>query len=91
MVGIGFEKRGHLKSREYREGRLTAGVVGGGQEDTTGSLPLADDVTGSRCGENAVLADNKLLDAISNANLCNQLNDLGVPEASITSNNEGGA
>ena len=68
--------------------KLTAGVVAGGQENTSCGLALADDMAGSRSRENAILADQKLLDAISGANLCDQLDDLGVPEAAITPNDE---
>lgn len=45
-------------------------------------------MAGSRCGQNTVLADEKLLDAVCSTNLGNQLNDLGVPEAAIATNDE---
>lgn len=49
----------------------TARVVAGSQEDTSGSLAKANDMTGSRGGENAVLADDELLDAVGGTNLGN--------------------
>lgn len=60
----------------------------GGQENASSSLPLANDVTGSRSRKNAVLADQELLDAIRSTNLSDQLNDLGVVEATITADDE---
>lgn len=62
--------------------------MAGSQENTTGSLSLADDVAGSGCGQDAVLADEELLDAVCRTNLGNQLNDLGVPETAIATNDE---
>lgn len=67
---------------------LTTRVVTGSQENTTSSLPLADDMAGSRCGQDAVLADEQLLDAVRGTNLGDQLNDLGVVETTITTNDE---
>lgn len=61
-----------------------------GQEDTTSSLPLPNDMAGSRCGQNAVLADQQLLDAIRSTDLGNQLDDLWVPVSAVTTNNEEG-
>lgn len=67
---------------------LTTRIVAGSQENTPSSLPLADDMAGSWCGQDTVLADEELLDAVSGTNLGNQLDDLGVPEATITTNDE---
>ena len=70
--------------------RLTTRVVRGGQQDTTGGLPDPDDMAGSWCAEDTILADQELLDAVSGTNLCNGLGDLGVPVATVTTNDEGG-
>lgn len=67
---------------------LTTRVVGGGQEDTAGCLLDANDVRGGRGGEDAILSDDQLLDTVCSTNLCNQLGDLGVPVAAITTNDE---
>lgn len=47
-------------------------------------------MAGSGCGQNTVLADKELLDAVGSANLGNQLDDLGVPETTITTDDEEG-
>lgn len=70
---------------------LTTRVVAGSQEDTASSLPLADDMAGSGSGQNAVLADEQLLDTIGGTDLRDQLDDLGVPVPAITANNQEGA
>lgn len=62
--------------------------MAGSQEDTSGSLAKANDMTGSRSGENAVLADDELLDAVGGTNLGNQLDNLGVPVSAIATNDE---
>lgn len=67
---------------------LTAGVVAGSQENTTGSFPLADDMAGGGCGQDTILADEELLDAICRTNFGNQLDDLGVPKTAIATNDE---
>jgi len=41
-----------------------------------------------RSGQNAILTDQELLDAVGWTDLGNQLDHLGVPEASITANDE---
>lgn len=66
----------------------TTGVVAGGQQDATGGFPYPDDMARSRSAEDAVLADDKLLDAICSANLGDQLCDLGVPVASVTADDQ---
>lgn len=68
--------------------KLTTGVVAGRQEDTTSGLALSDDVAGSRGGQDAILADQELLDAICGTNLCTELDDLGVPESAVTTDDK---
>ncbi len=53
------------------------------QEDSAGGFPLADDMAGGGCGEDAILADDELLDAVCRANLGDVLNDFGIPVASV--------
>lgn len=48
-------------------------------------------MAGSGCGQNAVLADEQLLDTVCSTDLCDQLDDLGVPVTAITTNNQEGA
>lgn len=67
---------------------LTTRVVAGSQKNTASGLPLADDMAGSRCGQNAVLADEQLLDTVCGTDLCDQLDDLGVPVPAVTTNNQ---
>jgi len=45
-------------------------------------------VTGSWSGHDAILADQELLDAIRSCNLCDDLSDLWIPVATITTNDE---
>jgi hypothetical protein len=68
--------------------QLTSGVVRGSQENTTSRLAFADDVRSSWSTENAILADKKLLDAVSGSNLCNELHNLWVPVSAVTANDE---
>jgi hypothetical protein len=70
---------------------LTARVVAGSQQDATGGFAFADDMAGGGRREDAILTDQQLLDAVGRANLGNQLNDLGVPESAITTNDEKGS
>lgn len=58
------------------------------EQDATGSLALADDMAGGRRGEDAVLAYQELFDAVCSADVCNQLNDLGVPIPAVASDDE---
>ena len=60
----------------------------GSEEDTTGSLPYSDNMAGSWSAKDTVLTDQQLLDAVSCADFRNQLRDLGVPETTITTNDE---
>jgi hypothetical protein len=71
-----------------RLGSLTSGVVTGGEQDTTGGLPDPDDMTGSWCAEDTILADQELLDAVGSTDLCDLLCDLRVPVATITTNDK---
>ena len=63
----------------------------GSQQDTTSGLANADDMRSGGCAENAVLANDELLDAVSGTNLCNGLSDLRVPVTTVTTDDEGGA
>lgn len=65
--------------------------MAGGEQDTTGCLAYPDDIAGSWSAEDAVLADYELFDAVSCANLGNQLCNLGVPVTSVTTDDESGA
>ena len=60
----------------------------GSQEDTTGSLTLADEVASSGGTEDAVLADQQLLDTIGSTDLSDLLDDLSVVVTTITTNDE---
>jgi hypothetical protein len=44
---------------------------------------------GSGGAENAILANDELLDTVCGTNLCNGLGDLGVPVTAVTTNDEG--
>jgi hypothetical protein len=68
---------------------LTAWVVTSSEQDASGGLADANNVTGSRSTQNAVLANNEFLDSISSSNLCNELSHFWVPVATITSNDQG--
>lgn len=63
--------------------------MAGGEEDTTISLVLADDVGSSRSGEDTVLSDNELLDAVGSTNLENDLDGLGGEISSVTTDDKG--
>lgn len=45
-------------------------------------------MAGGGGGEDAVLTDEKLLDAVGSSDLGDQLDDLGVPVAAITTDDE---
>lgn len=60
----------------------------GGQEDTTSGLAEANQMRSGGSRENTVLADEELLDAVRGTNLGSKLDNLGVPEAAITTNDE---
>lgn len=69
-------------------GHLTAGVVTGRQKNAASGLALADDVARGWRREDAILADQQLFHSVCRANLGNELDDLGVPEAAIAANDE---
>ena len=58
------------------------------QEDTSGSLALANDMAGCWRRQDAILADQELLDAIGSADFGDELDYLGVPETAVASNDE---
>ena len=62
----------------------TSWIVASSEEDATSSFPLADDVTGGRCAQNAILSNQKLLDAIGSTNLGYLLDDFRVVVAAIS-------
>lgn len=49
--------------------RLTTWVVTGSEENTTGCLPLPDNMAGGWCRQDAIFTDQELLDAIGSADL----------------------
>ncbi len=59
-----------------------------GQENSASGLSLADNVRCSWSAENAILADQQLLDTIRSSNLSNELDNFWVPVSSITTNDE---
>jgi hypothetical protein len=67
-------------------GALTTRVVASREQNASSSLPYPNDVAGGRCAEDAVLADQELLDAVRGTELCDQLGDLWVPVAAVTAN-----
>lgn len=67
---------------------LTTRIVTGSEQDSTSCFPLTDDMAGSWCTENPMLSDNKLFDPISGSNLCDELNDLRIPESPISTNHQ---
>jgi len=68
----------------------TSRVVTGGEQDTASGLPDPDNMTGSGCAEDTVLANQQLLHAVGSTDLCDLLGDLGVPVTSVSSNDEEG-
>ncbi len=60
------------------------------QKNTTRRVPLADDMAGGRGRENAILADQELLDTVGRADLGNQLDHLRVPVSAITADDKEG-
>ena len=63
----------------------------GGQQNSSSSSPLADDMAGSGCTEDSVLTDKNLLDAVCGSDFGDELDDLGVVVTAVTTNNEEGA
>jgi len=66
----------------------TSWVVASRQEDPSSRLPFADDMTGGRCRQDSILADEELLDPVCSTNFGDQLDDFGVPESPIAANDE---
>lgn len=64
--------------------------MGGRQEDPAGRVDGPDDVAGGGSAEDAVVADDELLDTVGGADLCNQLQHLWVPVPAIAADDEGG-
>jgi hypothetical protein len=69
--------------------RRTSGVMAGSQQDTASGLAYADDVASSRCAEDAILADQQLLDTVGGTDLGDQLSHFGIPVTTITTDHEG--
>ena len=66
----------------------TSWVVAGGKEDATSGLAFSNHMACSRCAQDTILPDQKLLNPVCCANLCNQLHDLGIVEAAISSDDQ---
>jgi hypothetical protein len=62
--------------------------MAGRQEDTSSGLAKSDDMAGGRRRQNTILADEELLYTVGSTDLGNQLDDLGVVVAAITTNDE---
>ena len=60
----------------------------GGKEDATSGLAFSNNMARSRRAQYPVLPDQKLLDTICGTNFCDQLHDLGIVEAAISSNDQ---
>ena len=58
------------------------------KENAAGCLADPDEVAGSGCAQDAILTDEQLLHAVSTADLCDKLCDLGIPVAAIATNDE---
>jgi hypothetical protein len=63
--------------------------VTGGQQDTTSGLTNADQVACSGGAENAILADQQLLNTVGSADLGDLGDHLRVVVATITTNDDG--
>ena len=63
--------------------KLTTRIMARRQQNTTSSLPHADQVTRRRSTQDTILANEDLLDPIGSSNLGDLLNDLGVVVAAI--------
>ena len=68
----------------------TSRVVAGGQENAARRLALADHMAGGGGRQDAVLADEELLDAVGGPDLGDELDYLGVPVASIAADDQEG-
>lgn len=60
----------------------------GGQEDSTISFVLANDIGGRRCGKNGVFSNNKLGDAVCRTDLENSLDCLWRKVSAIATNDK---
>ena len=58
------------------------------KQNTTSCLAYPDDVTGSWSTEDAVLADQELLDTIRSTDLGDELSDFWVPVAAISTDDK---
>jgi hypothetical protein len=95
-IGIGSWKLAlaletmHMLDTSWKEGRIsrTTRVVTGSQQDTTSGLSHTDQVAGGRGAEDAILADQELLDTVGSADFGNLLDNLGVIVATITTNDK---
>lgn len=65
--------------------------MAGSQKNTTSGLAKADDMAGSRGRQDTILADEELLDTVGGTDLGNQLDNLRVPVAAITTDDEEGS
>ena len=66
----------------------TSGIVAGSKKDSAGSVAFPNDMTCSRCAEDAVLSDQKFLHTVCRADLRNELRNFWVVKAAISSNHE---
>ena len=60
----------------------------GRQQNATGSFPQPNDMAGRRSAEDAILSYQELLDTIRRTNLCDQLHNFWVIEASIPADDQ---
>lgn len=60
--------------------------MAGSKKDSAGSATFPDDVTCSRCAEDAVLSDQEFLHTVCCADLRNELRNFWVVEAAISTN-----
>jgi hypothetical protein len=67
---------------------LTAWIVTGCEQDATSRFPLANDMARSWGTQDAIMADQELLDAIGSTNFGDFLNDLRVVVSAITANDK---
>ncbi len=61
--------------------------MAGGQENSACCFPLSNDVAGGWGGQDAILSDQQLLHTIGSTDLGNELDDLGVPETAVATDN----
>lgn len=58
------------------------------QQNASSRLALTDDMASRRGAEDAILADQQLLDTVRSSNLRDKLDDLWIPVATVTANDE---